>query len=262
MSDHHCWPIGIAIPSLQNAAFNVDRGMEGVAAGNVIEADQLCELGVTLQSKPANLGAIVQLQQYFTMAAQFGRHDVEQVGVYSENGDQGISLVNIPENTKSEPVELIDAKKQETAVPGKQHFRTINPSVIKFQRLGISRTDNRAIAIDQAYILHSGPLVNLKPNGLERRRIAIQRPTPSKLIECSSSEVNCNLRAPQSDVRQFLKLPRLLPLNNRLRSKMPPGRKCDQARGDHRYLGNARPSWFHRKRALDMIIISTLGGSI
>jgi len=81
----------------------------------------------------------------------------------------------------------------------------------------------------------------LKTNGLQRRRIATQWPTPGKLIESRSSKVNCNLGAPQSDVRQFLKLPRLLSLNNRLRSKMPPGHKCDQARGDDRYLGNARP---------------------
>src|SRR5450755_4307524 len=101
------------------------------------------------------------------MRAQFGRHDVEQVGVYPENGDQGFFLVNIPENTKSEPAELIDAEKQETVVFGRQHFRTINPSVVKFQCLGISRADNRAIAIDQAYILHRGPLINLKTNGLE-----------------------------------------------------------------------------------------------
>ncbi len=51
--------------------------MERVATRNVIEADQPRELGVTFQNKPANLGAIVQLKQYFAMGAQFGGHDVE-----------------------------------------------------------------------------------------------------------------------------------------------------------------------------------------
>jgi hypothetical protein len=68
----------------------------------------------------------------------------------------------------------------------------------------------------------------LKANGLERSRIAIQRSAPGKLIESCRTKIDRGLRAPQGDVGQFLELPRLLPLNNRLRSEMPGGREGDQ----------------------------------
>ncbi len=43
--------------------------MERVADRKVVEADQLRELVMTFQGKPANINAIFQFKQYFAMGA-------------------------------------------------------------------------------------------------------------------------------------------------------------------------------------------------
>jgi hypothetical protein len=48
-------------------------------------------------------------------------------------------------------------------------------------------------------------------------------------------------------------LPRLLRFNNRPGSKMPSGHKGDQARSDHRCLGNAVPPLLHLTRERDIV---------
>src|SRR5580704_14614163 len=87
-SDQHSWPISLSVPSLQSTAFNADRRMKRVSVGDVAKADQIRELTVAFRGELSNLRAVVQLQQYFAMLPQFGGHDVENVGIDSENGDQ------------------------------------------------------------------------------------------------------------------------------------------------------------------------------
>src|SRR6266700_8357339 len=101
------------MPRLQSLALDPDGGAERVAAGHLAEADQLREFGRTLQRERANVGAVAKPQQYLAVGTQFNRHDIEQVGVDAEDGEEGIRRVDIPEHAERDPAELIDPKKQQ-----------------------------------------------------------------------------------------------------------------------------------------------------
>jgi hypothetical protein len=76
---------------------------------------------------------------------------------------------------------------------------------------------------------------------------------PGEFIQGCSSKIHRNLGASQRDVGQLDELPRLLRFNNRPGSKMPSGHKGDQARSDHRCLGNAVPPLLHLTRERDIV---------
>jgi hypothetical protein len=164
--DQHRRPIGFAVPVLQRAAFDADDRLDRMTFAGIGKADEIREIAARLRRERANLGPGAQLQQDFTVRAQFGRHDVEQAGVDAEDRDQRVLVIDIPEHRKRRAVDLVDPEQQDAPVPRTQHVRPLGPSIVELQRLGVGRADHRSVAIDQADILDHGALIDLKANGL------------------------------------------------------------------------------------------------
>src|SRR6185437_8618597 len=169
----HARPIAVTVGPGKRAILDADRCMERVAAGGLRHLDGVLEVE-TPERELRKLLIVVERQHHLAVRAQLGRHDVEQIGVDADDGDEPALRVDVAEHAERVAAELLDPEQAQLVVAGREHVGAVDPGLVELQRLGIGRADDRTVVIDEAHVLDGRALIDLQSELLQRRRFAIE----------------------------------------------------------------------------------------
>ena len=183
------------------------------------------------------------------MRAQLGGHEIEQVGIDADNGDQGGAAIDVLEHAQCIAAELLHAEQRERLVARGQHVVATRPSLVELERLGIGRADHRSVGIDETDVLDGRALVDVEPDGLQCCRLAAGKITPCKLVQAGCGKIDREFGVAQNDLGQLVELVRLLMANDGLCREMSRQPKRHHARKHERHKREVRSLVSHPVRA-------------